>query len=119
MSLSPTRARSVKKKKKMARARPEWTQRVGPRRVPTGLQTSKPWVATAGKNNRKQTNDSKHKLGISVTVCTWKRTIKIHYSHNVCVFVCATSSQPPSESLVIGHKQLWLAVRKAIWLSGQ
>lgn len=36
------------------------------------------------KKNRKQTNDSKHKLRISVTVCTWKQTIKIHYSRDVC-----------------------------------
>ncbi len=30
------------KKKKTARTRPEWTQRVEPRRVPTGLQGSNP-----------------------------------------------------------------------------
>ncbi len=29
-----------KNKKKTARTRPEWTQRVGPRRIPTGLQGS-------------------------------------------------------------------------------
>ncbi len=48
-------SRSVKKKK-MARARSEWTQHVGPRRDPTGLQTSTVGAGTSAEAKATETS---------------------------------------------------------------
>lgn len=78
-----------------------------------GEQRSHGWRQLE-KENRKQTNDSKHKLRISVTVCTWKQTIKLHYSHDVCALCLLshiTESSHGSQSALArgqeGHMAEW------------